>query len=89
MAANHSKEEVPLDTIDSGGGHDDSHDGLFSSTHDISHFTLEVKDLRELMELRRLEAVQVINDKYGGVRNICKRLFTSENEGQWLFLFNF
>lgn len=34
------------------------------------------------MELRSSEAVNRINDTYGGVHNICKRLKTSPVEGK-------
>ncbi|XP_060133046.1 plasma membrane calcium-transporting ATPase 4 isoform X2 [Zootoca vivipara] len=44
-------------------------------------FGCSVMDLRELMELRSGEAVNRINDTYGGVHNICKRLKTSPVEG--------
>lgn len=73
---------IPLDTID--GASSDAQDGLFGSRPDVSHFSLDVKELRELMEYRTREAVQFIRDKYGGVRNICKLLYTSENEGNRL-----
>ncbi|XP_048352265.1 plasma membrane calcium-transporting ATPase 4 isoform X4 [Sphaerodactylus townsendi] len=44
-------------------------------------FGCSVMDLRNLMELRSSEAVSRINDTYGGVHNICKRLKTSPVEG--------
>ncbi|XP_013915809.1 PREDICTED: plasma membrane calcium-transporting ATPase 4-like isoform X4 [Thamnophis sirtalis] len=44
-------------------------------------FGCSVMDLRNLMELRSAEAVTRINDTYGGVHNICKRLKTSPVEG--------
>ncbi|XP_033008621.1 plasma membrane calcium-transporting ATPase 4 isoform X4 [Lacerta agilis] len=44
-------------------------------------FGCSVMDLRDLMELRSGEAVNRINDTYGGVHNICKRLKTSPVEG--------
>ncbi|KAM3840495.1 plasma membrane calcium-transporting ATPase 4 isoform 2-T2 [Vipera latastei] len=44
-------------------------------------FGCSVMDLRNLMELRSGEAVTRINDTYGGVHNICKRLKTSPIEG--------
>ncbi|XP_077190730.1 plasma membrane calcium-transporting ATPase 4 isoform X2 [Paroedura picta] len=44
-------------------------------------FGCSVMDLRNLMELRSSEAVNRINDTYGGVHNICKRLKTSPVEG--------
>lgn len=45
-------------------------------------FGCSVMDLRNLMELRSAEAVTRINDTYGGVHNICKRLKTSPVEGK-------
>lgn len=46
-----------------------------------SQFKAEVKELRELMELRSSEAVEAISGTYGGVSNLCRRLFTSEHKG--------
>jgi hypothetical protein len=70
---------IPMENMD--GNTSDTQDGLLGSKPSVSHFTLDVKELRELMENRGLEAVEVIKDKYGGVKNICKKLYTSENEG--------
>ncbi|XP_053106111.1 plasma membrane calcium-transporting ATPase 4 isoform X2 [Hemicordylus capensis] len=60
----------------------DHHPG--NSVAEGSHegdFGCSVGDLRGLMELRSAEAVTRINDTYGGVHNICKRLKTSPVEG--------
>nr|XP_020652622.1 plasma membrane calcium-transporting ATPase 4 isoform X2 [Pogona vitticeps] len=60
----------------------DHHPG--NSMADGSHegeFGCSVMELRNLMELRSAEAVNRINDNYGGVHNICKRLKTSPVEG--------
>uniref|UniRef100_A0A8D0G2N3 Calcium-transporting ATPase n=1 Tax=Sphenodon punctatus TaxID=8508 RepID=A0A8D0G2N3_SPHPU len=60
----------------------DHHPG--NSVAEGSHegdFGCSVVDLRSLMELRSSEAVTRINDTYGGVQNICKRLKTSPVEG--------
>ena len=75
-------EIIPLDAVD-GAMADSEVDsaGLFTSTPDLSYFKLDVNELKELMELRGLEAVQQIRDKYGGIHNICRQLYTSENEG--------
>ena len=45
------------------------------------NFSLDVKQLRELMELRGGEAVTAVGHM-GGVTHICKRLRTSEMEGE-------
>ncbi|TFK00415.1 Plasma membrane calcium-transporting ATPase 4 [Platysternon megacephalum] len=60
----------------------DHHPG--NSVTEGSHegdFGCSLVDLRTLMELRSGEAVARINDLYGGVQNICKRLKTSPVEG--------
>lgn len=44
-------------------------------------FGLTVQELRELMEHRGREALEIINNKYGGVLEICKKLRTSPTEG--------
>lgn len=45
-------------------------------------FGCSVAELRNLMELRSAEAVARLNDSYGGVHNVCKRLKTSPVEGK-------
>jgi len=44
-------------------------------------YGLTVTELRELMELRGHEAYEVIQTKYGGVAEMCRKLYTSANEG--------
>ncbi|XP_075881241.1 plasma membrane calcium-transporting ATPase 1-like isoform X1 [Nelusetta ayraudi] len=44
-------------------------------------FGISVADLRDLMELRSAEAVNKIQDTYGDVQGICRRLKTSPIEG--------
>ncbi|XP_036957786.1 plasma membrane calcium-transporting ATPase 2-like isoform X3 [Acanthopagrus latus] len=48
--------------------------------HDVD-FGVTVADLRDLMELRSGEAVSKIQDTYGDVQGICRRLKTSPIEG--------
>ncbi|XP_042319025.1 plasma membrane calcium-transporting ATPase 4 isoform X2 [Sceloporus undulatus] len=64
---NNSADHHPGNSVTEG-----SHEGEFGCS---------VMDLRNLMELRSGEAVNRINDTYGGVHNICKRLKTSPVEG--------
>ena len=45
-------------------------------------FGCDIKELQELMEHRGHEAYQKIQDDYGGVLEICKRLYTSPSEGR-------
>lgn len=45
-------------------------------------FGISVADLRDLMELRSAEAVNKIQDTYGDVQGICRRLKTSPIEGR-------
>jgi P-type Ca2+ transporter type 2B len=46
-----------------------------------AQYGVTLKQLRELMELRGREGVNKING-YGGVQEICKKLYTSPNEGK-------
>jgi len=93
MANNHDgvgKEFVPLDVVDGGG--DTNHDevesaGLFGSAAiKTDHLTLGVEDLKALMENRGHDAVNVIDDLYGGVHELCKRLQTNESFGKVLLM---
>ena len=45
-------------------------------------FACTVLELRALMEHRGHEAYQKIQTDYGGVHELCKRLYTSPNEGK-------
>ncbi|XP_026673717.1 plasma membrane calcium-transporting ATPase 2 isoform X6 [Ceratina calcarata] len=45
-----------------------------------AQYGITLKQLRELMELRGREGVNKINS-YGGVQEICKKLYTSPSEG--------
>ncbi|CAH2221288.1 plasma membrane calcium-transporting ATPase 4 isoform X1 [Pelobates cultripes] len=65
--ANNSTDHHPANSVNEG-----SYEGDFGCS---------VADLRLLMELRSGEAVTRINDTYGGVPNICRRLKTSPVEG--------
>lgn len=46
-----------------------------------AEYGLTLMELRELMEFRKQEAYQVIQTKYNGVLEMCKKLYTSSNEG--------
>lgn len=46
-------------------------------------FGCTAEELQHLMELRGREAIQTIQTKYGGVLELCKRLYTSPNEGEF------
>lgn len=48
-------------------------------------FGCTLKDLRKLMELRSVDAINQINAHYGGVQDICARLKTSPVEGKGHF----
>jgi len=45
-------------------------------------FGCTVKELRELMEQRGLDACTRIQQQYGGVLDLCRRLYTSPTEGK-------
>ena len=44
-------------------------------------FGCSLKELRELMEQRGIDAVARIQQQYGGVLELCRRLYTSPTEG--------
>ncbi|XP_041348838.1 plasma membrane calcium-transporting ATPase 2-like isoform X2 [Gigantopelta aegis] len=46
-----------------------------------AEYGIQLKDLRDLMKLRGDEAYEYIQTTYGGVLEICKKLYTSPNEG--------
>ena len=46
-------------------------------------YGLSLKQLRELMEVRGHEAVEIIR-QHGGVQEICKKLYTSPTEGSYI-----
>ena len=46
-----------------------------------AQFGCTVDDLQQLMENRGHDGYQMIQQQYGGVLEICKRLYTSPNEG--------
>ena len=50
-------------------------------------FGCSLKELRELMEHRSHEGYAKIQNDYGGVLELCKRLYTSPNEGKFPFYF--
>lgn len=66
--ANNTADHPPGNSVAEG-----NHDGDFGVT---------VTDLRDLMELRSGEAVNKIQDTYGDVQGICRRLKTSPIEGK-------
>ncbi|RZF41769.1 hypothetical protein LSTR_LSTR014784 [Laodelphax striatellus] len=43
-------------------------------------YGISLKELRELMELRGRDGIAKITD-YGGIKEICKKLYTSPSEG--------
>ncbi|XP_055594401.1 plasma membrane calcium-transporting ATPase 1-like isoform X5 [Uranotaenia lowii] len=45
-----------------------------------AQYQITLKNLREIMEHRGREAVSIVNE-YGGVHEICRKLYTSQNEG--------
>lgn len=47
-----------------------------------AQYGVSLKTLRELMEHRGREGIARINE-VGGVQELCKKLYTSPNEGKW------
>lgn len=50
-----------------------------------AQYGITLKHLRELMEHRGREGIAKVNE-FGGVQEICKKLYTSPSEG--IFLMN-
>lgn len=48
-----------------------------------AQYGISLKNLRELMEHRGREGILRIQEQ-GGVQEICKKLYTSPNEGKFL-----
>jgi hypothetical protein len=53
-----------------------------------AQYGLSLKQLRELMEVRGREACEQLR-QYGGVQEICKKLYTSPTEGMIQTSFSF
>lgn len=51
-----------------------------------AQYGLTLTELRELMEVRGAEALERIQSQYGSVFEMCKKLYTSPNEGQFCIL---
>lgn len=47
-----------------------------------AQYGITLKQLRELMETRGREGIAKLQD-HGGVQDICKKLYTSPNEGDY------
>ena len=47
-------------------------------------YGMQLMELRGLMEKRGHEAHEIINEKYNGVVEMCKLLYTSPHEGNYL-----
>lgn len=60
---------------------DHSGNSVVEGNHD-GEFGVTLFELRDLMELRSAEAVNKIQDTYGDVQGICRRLKTSPIEGR-------
>ena len=44
-------------------------------------YGVDVQELVDLMSVTGHEGYEVIQTKYGGVNELCKKLYTSSNEG--------
>jgi hypothetical protein len=53
-----------------------------------AQYGITLKQLRELMETRGREGIAKVQD-YGGVQEICKKLYTSPSEGNYKLLLVF
>nr|ABL63470.1 plasma membrane calcium ATPase [Pinctada fucata] len=59
----------------------DEMDGIGLSRPADGQYGVTLMELRSLMEKRKKEGYDTIQEKYGGVIELCKKLFTSPNEG--------
>ena len=59
----------------------DEMDGIGLSRPADGQYGIGLMDLRTLMEKRKKEGYDAIQEKYGGVVEMCKKLYTSPNEG--------
>lgn len=48
-------------------------------------FQYRIKDLQDLMQSRGMEGVVRLQQEFGGVVELCRRLYTSPTEGQFLY----
>ncbi|XP_029848092.1 plasma membrane calcium-transporting ATPase 2 isoform X1 [Ixodes scapularis] len=46
-----------------------------------AQYGVNVQQLRELMETRGQEAIQRIREEYGGIQDLCRKLYTSPTDG--------
>nr|XP_046252631.1 plasma membrane calcium-transporting ATPase 3b isoform X1 [Scatophagus argus]XP_046252632.1 plasma membrane calcium-transporting ATPase 3b isoform X1 [Scatophagus argus] len=74
--ANSAVEFYPKGPRGGGGG-----GGRADGSHAGGDFTVTVKELRELMELRGADALQKIQDSYGDTEGLCQRLQSNTTDG--------
>ncbi|XP_056000325.1 plasma membrane calcium-transporting ATPase 2-like isoform X5 [Ostrea edulis] len=60
---------------------EDQVDGVGMSRPRDATYGLDVMDLRKIMEHHKHEGYDYVQEKYGGVLELCKQLYTSPNEG--------
>ncbi|XP_034306056.2 plasma membrane calcium-transporting ATPase 2 isoform X3 [Magallana gigas] len=60
---------------------EDQVDGLGMSRPRDSSYGVDVMELRKIMEHHKKEGYDYVQEKYGGVLELCRHLYTSPNEG--------
>lgn len=60
---------------------EDQVDGLGMSRPRDSSYGVDVMELRKIMEHHKQEGYDYVQEKYGGVLDLCRHLYTSPNEG--------
>lgn len=60
---------------------EDQVDGLGMSRPRDSSYGVDVMELRKIMEHHKQEGYDYVQEKYGGVLELCRHLYTSPNEG--------
>lgn len=63
---------------------EDQVDGLGMSRPRDSSYGVDVMELRKIMEHHKQEGYDYVQEKYGGVLDLCRHLYTSPNEGNCL-----
>lgn len=63
---------------------EDQVDGPGMSRPRDSSYGVDVMELRKIMEHHKKEGYDYVQEKYGGVLELCRHLYTSPNEGKCL-----
>ena len=65
---------------------EDQVDGMGMSRPRDAAYGVDVMELRKIMEHHKHEGYDYVQEKHGGVQELCKQLYTSPNEGIYPYL---